>query len=220
MLQTQGWLQTLSRELQLEILKRGSVRMYHTGEVVWSPGHDDVLFGVFEGAISVYGVTASEADASRLVQLVWPGAWFVVAPSLFESPPLRALAAERTGLFVIQGERLRDLVERVSGEPLFLAGLLADQATTAVRIFAEAHLADPSKRIAYRILRTLPSVRSSDSVPVLPLSQEELGHAVGLSRKVVGAVLADLERQGFIQRGRKRIHVLDPIGLQARAAVK
>jgi CRP/FNR family cyclic AMP-dependent transcriptional regulator len=71
-----------------------------------------------------------------------------------------------------------------------------------------------------RIVRTL--LRLATPGPAMPvnvgLDQTELGQAVGLARSTVAAELARLREQGLISTSRRRIIIINLVGLRALAA--
>lgn len=96
-----------------------------------------------------------------------------------------------------------------------IAGLLvrlAAQLVRAVRGYAELVRLSPRAQIASR-LHGYSFPWGGGGAAAVPNRQEELAELTGLSRKTVNLVLRDFETQWHVERGYRRIGVLDAAGL-------
>ncbi len=154
------------------------------------PVGDDraALIGLMPGG-SVFGRSRIGGAASRIV-------------SARAARPTRALLLSDRAMERIAADHphmWRALSQAVHGQLDAALVALAQQLTLA-----------PLARIAARLLQ-------SAQRDVVMLAQADLGELTGLSRKAVNAHLATLERLGLIQRGYRRITLIDAEGMSWQA---
>jgi CRP/FNR family transcriptional regulator, cyclic AMP receptor protein len=106
---------------------------------------------------------------------------------------------------------------------IVLLRLVGRRLRDGIRRRVEFTAADTPGRVAARLveLATRFGVPQPDgSVEIaLPLSQEELATWVGASREATVKALTQLRERGVLETGRRRVRVIDPAALRARALV-
>lgn len=218
---TGDWFSGLPGELQRLILAAGVVREYARGDVLQrEDGPSQGLIGVLQGRVSLSRFTSSGAEA--LLWMAGPGFWFgeigLFTGNLMVTgtaqAPVRALVLPKA-----------DFERIVTEEPRYyrdFARMSVDRCCLMLRFLAETLSLAPGARLRIRLADIADMQRrehdAGEAGVVLDLSQAELGHLVGLSRQKLNARLRDLQDEGWIELGPRRIRVLDPDGLRATAA--
>ncbi len=79
---------------------------------------------------------------------------------------------------------------------------------------------DPGNLIRTRVAATVLELAADASDGTMALSQEAFAELIGASRESVGRSLRDLEADGLIRRGRRRLEIVNPAGLAAAATAE
>jgi CRP/FNR family transcriptional regulator, cyclic AMP receptor protein len=207
---------------QRELLARTTrPRRVRRGEIVYAQGSPgDALYVIARGSVLVHRTgRGGERRAMTVIE----------APGSFGEIPLidggrrsaSVEALEDTDLFVVpRGEFLRLLVE----EPKMAQGVMRELGRMVRRLtdqLTDASLLDLPARVAKTLVWLVEVHREADpdALPVIGLSQTKLAELAGGSRQSVNGVLSTLAARGFIQIDGRRILVIDPLGLRARAGL-
>ncbi|MBI4463530.1 MAG: Crp/Fnr family transcriptional regulator [Acidobacteria bacterium] len=129
---------------------------------------------------------------------------------------LTAITIERTHLRSIPKEPFLDLLRRNGEFSLRLAQKISGELGEAYRKVSGAVYKSPSERLTELLLALCQSHGESTPSGInlkTNLCQEEIAELVGISRRSLSRVLAELRRRGLIECRRRSILVLNPIAL-------
>ncbi len=182
----------------------------HVGETSRSIG------GILDGALVTW--LPIDDGSLRPVHVLRTGAWFASYGLLMGTPRRVALsAAGRCRLLHVREE----VVDGLLGEhPLLWAWIARSAAENLDRTISVCGglLADrPLQRIASRLLALSGDADGDGAHLAIELKQSDVALLSGMSRNTVSRTLGQLEAQGLIARGYRRLRVLDRAGL-ARVA--
>lgn len=207
------WFTELPPELRRALLKQSEIREFQRGEWVYGSGDAPRgVFAVLSGAALVYVALARGDDV--LVHVVQPGEIFGHAARLGHGPRLATVLTARPSRFLYLAEPVLERLGRA--HPEFwaaLTGLLYQQYGDLLGQLAR-HLALPLRaRLAGRLLQ----FSHGDPGRTAALSQAQLAELLGVTRKTVNALLAELARDGRVALGHGRVTILDRAALQRLA---
>jgi CRP-like cAMP-binding protein len=212
------WFGGLEPELQELILRRSRVLTYGKGQLLQMEEGEAVgLFAVLDGRVLLMRYVNS--DRPVLVHVAGPGWWFGEM-SLFSPAPM-ATAVAQGPLTALVFPRA-SFLGVVAAEPRHYAAfaqLAFSRYRVLLRYYSEARGLSLDDRLRLRLadlaeLRRL-DVAIEGKAVTLEMSQAELAVLVGLSRQKLNSRLRDLQAQGWIEVGPRRIVVRDAEGLRA-----
>jgi CRP/FNR family cyclic AMP-dependent transcriptional regulator len=193
------------------LVRRGHVRKYAKGEVVYQSGDaGDSLMVILSGRLKISNMTAS----GREVVLNFLGAGDIsgeIAALDGRERSATAIALEDSESFVIHR---RDILPVLIGNPetmLEILQIVCEKLRTASAI-VEANLLEMTARLAHGLLRLADQhgrVTRDGIVIDLQLIQRDLGSYVGLSRENVSRQLGKLKREGLIRMAGSSICIAD-----------
>jgi CRP-like cAMP-binding protein len=133
------------------------------------------------------------------------------------------VAVEPVEALVIPSRDFRRFLEQRPAAAVALSRMVVDRFRDTDRRLVEYSTSDALGRVAARLLELgetygEPSDRGVEIA--LHLSQEELAGWAGCSVKAVVNALQTLRRLNLVETGRRRITILDPEGLRARAPAR
>lgn len=214
-----GLLDGLSDGERRQVLARARRRRIRPREVVFREGDPaDCLHIIVSGRFAAQGATPL-GDVVTFA-LLGPGDFFGEL-ALLEGRSARTatVAALDAGETLALGrEDFTQLRRAHPGTDHLLVDALAAQIcqTSAALLEALYH------RTETRVLRRLVSAANVwDALRpggVLPLTQDDLAGLAGTTRPTVNKVMREVEHAGLIATRRGRIEILDPVGLEKRAA--
>ena len=217
-----AWFGGLPAALQDLILQRGVLRSFGKGEIIQieeGPSHG--LIAVLEGQVALQHHVSDDDPA--LIHVAGPGFWFGESGVLMDDA-LLATAVARSFVKVLalpKAEFDRIIADEPRYYPAF-AQLALERYRILMRDLAETLRLSPDYRLRLRLaeLAELERTQTTHDGPdvVLFLSQSELAEIIGLSRQKLNVRLRQLQVEGWIAVGPRRIRVLDPCGLRATAA--
>lgn len=146
-------------------------------------------------------------DADRQVKLGidGPGGHFADA-TLFGEPILMSVVALED--LRVAAIAMADLHAVLLQHPEVAVGLLRDVVARLRRLVSRTKaftMKDVYGRVVELLLNTATDV---DGQPIATLSHAEIGHRVGATREMVGRILRELSRGGYIYAGRRHITIL------------
>jgi len=205
------WFAELPVGLKAELLASAELRNVRTGE--WIYGTGDAPRGVFallSGAALVYVALPRGDDV--LVNVAMPGAVFGHAARLGQGPRLATLIGARPSALLHLPETALERVGKAHPELwAALTRLLYEQYGQLLTQFAW-HLAQPARaRLAGRLLQ-LTDFERTPAAAMLP--QAQLAELVGVTRKTVNQLLAELVREGWVAVARGRVEILHAEALE------
>lgn len=193
---------------------RGGDRKFETGQDLFSVGSSGkTIFNLLDGWVAVY--TLLEDGRRQIVQFALPGAILGMLPSKRAPATVGALALTDVVVSVIP---LPVLTSHAHDEPeiaMRLARSLAHDCNLAFDHLTSLGQRSARERIAHLLLELFtrfraqwPGNRSEEMV--LPLTQEQIGDATGLTFVHVNRVLSALRKEGIVQFHYRRLRILDP----------
>lgn len=214
-LQQCSWLDGHGADLRALILEHGRLRRFSAGQWVFAEGDDSGgVHIVVDGTLQLY--TQSLGGREVLLSHLQPGKAIGQSARFGAGPPLTtAVCLTDCVTLQVSDEALGTIADK---QPLIwksLASFLYLQQRVMVQMVAQFTSLPPRQLIAARLASL--TAGQDPNVP-LRLSQQALGDMVGLSRKTVNALLADLEARALIRRSYGAIEVRDLAGLQDYAA--
>lgn len=160
-------------------------------------------YAVLDGLVKLQS-TSAEGRVSAFLG-VPAGEWFGEGSALKVEPRRYDVVALRdTTLLCLPRTEFQALQEQNLPFNRYLVAHLNRRLGQAMALIEAGRLRSPEERVALYLSRVFwPGVRK------LSLSQEELGHLVGLSRQTVNRVLRQMERLGLVSLAFGRVDILN-----------
>lgn len=157
----------------------------------------------------------------QIINAVLPGDIVGFPASFFQRSIFSVMAATPMSLHRISFDAFSDLCRERPNIAVALIGFAAREASIYAHHLVNAGRRSPLERVAHFLLEThfrLKAVgyASEDSFE-LPISQESIGDAVGLSAPHVNRMLSELKHQELIETKNHTIKILDGAALQILA---
>ena len=214
MMTTSAWWPHLTESQRRRVLGEVEERRYTGGSVVMRKGEMvEAWTGVIEGLIKINVV--SQAGKSATFTGIGPGGWFGEGSLLKDEPRKYDVVALRDSRIAWMPRATFDWLLGTS-IPFnrFLLIQLNERLGQFIGLVEHDRLLGPDARLARGLAALFnphlyPGSRSS-----LPVSQEELGQLVGLSRQRVNQSLRVLEGKGLLRVEYAGVTVLDLVGLR------
>jgi CRP/FNR family transcriptional regulator len=193
----------LPEPLLKEISAYMQLREYQRGDVLfWEDDPCDGLYVIESGSAKIYRL--SPQGRQYIVRILQEGDTFSEVPA-FDGGlnPVNVDALETCRVWVIEGEKLRDLV---AANPIFAQKVLANfgqMMRNLVRMVSEMAF----YQVTHRLARLISEFAAEEPRP--HWTQEQLAAQLGTVREVVARSLKELERSGAIRIEDRRIHVAD-----------
>ncbi|MFQ5912017.1 MAG: Crp/Fnr family transcriptional regulator [Nitrospinota bacterium] len=193
-------------------------RRYETGEAVFLQG-DAVseFFFLCGGAVKL--VRESPEGKQTIVEVLGPCGWF--GEFSFCDEAVHSLTAEALEPVTAKSISQRHMAEFLRKEPELLFEMV-ERLNVSLRE-SRAHNADYAHRpVRLRALNLLTSLFARYGRQVnghwelgLPLARAEIGEMLGVTTETTIRTLAQLQREGHLQLGRRRIYISDPQALRS-----
>jgi CRP-like cAMP-binding protein len=178
------------------------------------------VHGVFDGYLKM--VAFSAEGHGFLLDVLGPGDWAGFAVVLRDDPRHFDLQADVDSTVVfLDATPLNALLGRHPEIYRNVALIIAERFLAALDMLRAGSLLDAAGSLAYRLTRML--VAHGQAAPggglslPFPLSQEEMGQLVGITRQAVGRSLRKWARAGWVDLGYARIVIRNPEALAALA---
>ncbi|MES2511501.1 MAG: Crp/Fnr family transcriptional regulator [Pseudomonadota bacterium] len=214
-LKAQPWFRHLSPEQQAQISASVFTRQGKKGEVLLRSGDEvEGWYAVLSGLVKLQSSSA-RGRVSAFIG-VPDGEWFGEG-SAMKAEPRRydVIALRDTELFCLPRTSFNELLASCLPFNHYLVAHLNKRLGQAMTIIEAGRLRSPEQRVALYLSRVFWQGRRR-----LVLSQEELGHLVGLSRQTVNRALKSMEQQGLVSLALGRVTMLDEQALTAHADCK
>jgi CRP-like cAMP-binding protein len=220
-----AWFGGLPVALQECILSRAILRTFAKGRVVqFEEGPALGLIAILEGQVLILR-HVSEGDEPALIHVGGPGFWFGEAAVLMDKGTLVTAVAQSAVKALILPKAEFDRI--VDDEPRYypaFARIAFERYRLLMRFLAETLRLSPDFRLRLRLadLADLADASGTQTIldgkaVTLDMSQSELAGIIGLSRQKLNVRLRQLQEEGWVELGPRRIRVLDPAGLRATA---
>lgn len=171
------------------------------------------IFNLLEGWVAIY--TLLEDGRRQIVQFALPGAILGVLPSRRAPATVGAQALTNVVVSVIPMSVLTshsrtdpDISMRLARSLAHDCNLAFDHLTSIGRRSARERVAHLLLELFTRYRAQWPGHRSEEMV--LPLTQEQIGDATGLTFVHVNRVLSALRKEGIVQFHYRRLRIIDP----------
>ena len=220
-LRASGWLSSQPAAFQDLVLSVCHIRSFPSGATIYLIGDPaDAVWGLVEGSLSV--LVAPEAASPTLVHVARPG-WWVGDTALITGTPRRATLTARADSVMVRLSR--QAIDRLAeSDPQVwrrIAQITVGHLDHALSLLASLKAPDAHARVALTVRLLASNGRTSTSkAVVLAVSQEEIGEIARLNRNVVASILRDLDMDGLIERGYRRIRIRDLAALDRYAAAR
>ena len=211
-LKTQPWFRHLPPEQQVNVTQSVLTRFGEKGEVLLRSGDEiEGWYAVLSGLVKLQSSSAQGRVSAFLG--VPDGEWFGEG-SAMKAEPRRydVIALRDTELFCLPRVIFNELLAGCLPFNHFLVAHLNRRLGQAMSIIEAGRLRSPEQRVALYLSRVFWQGRRR-----LVLSQEELGHLVGLSRQTVNRALKSMELQGLVSLALGRVTMLDEQALTTHA---
>ena len=214
-LKAQPWFRQLPESQQARITQDVFTRQGKKGEVLLHAGDEvEGWYAVLSGLVKLQS-SSGEGRVSAFLG-VPDGEWFGEGSAMkLEPRRYDVIALRDTVLFCLPRATFDDLLANCLPFNHFLVAHLNKRLGQAMTIIEAGRLRSPEQRVALYLSRVFWHGRRR-----LVLSQEELGHLVGLSRQTVNRALKSMEQQGLVSLALGRVTMLDEQALTAHAVCK
>lgn len=211
-LKAQPWFRELPSEQQARVTEAVFTSHGKKGDVLLRAGGEvEGWYAVLSGLVKLQSSSAQGRVSAFLG--VPDGEWFGEGSALKPEPRRYDVIALRdTVLFCLPRAVFDELMATCLPFNHFLVAHLNKRLGQAMTIIEAGRLRSPEERVALYLSRVFWQGRRR-----LVLSQEELGHLVGLSRQTVNRALKSMEQQGLVSLALGRVTMLDEQALTAHA---
>jgi CRP/FNR family cyclic AMP-dependent transcriptional regulator len=186
------------------LARRFTIRRYPKGAIVANAGdHLDEFNIILSGSIQWFW----RDDTGRLLKrpTEGPGGHFADATLGGEPILMSVLATEDLRVASIPMAELRELLLR---HPQVAVALLMDVVSRLRRLLHATRSFTMEDVYARMVKLLLARATEEDGTRVADLTHAEIGHRVGATREMIGRLLRDLARGGYIKSERGRITIL------------
>ncbi|MCJ0763259.1 Crp/Fnr family transcriptional regulator [Variovorax terrae] len=204
LLQSQPWFQRLPEAARARVTERVRTQSGGKGEVLLREGEPvEGWYAVLSGLVKLQ----SQSPQGRLsVFLGVPGGEWFGEGSVLKTEPRRydVIALRDTELLCLPRGQFDELRATSLEFNQALVTQMNMRLGQAMAIIEAGRIRSPEQRVALYLSRLF-----WHGLRRLRLSQEELGHLVGLSRQTVNRALKSLEQQGLVSLESGRVSILD-----------
>lgn len=205
----------LAPELDQIFRSRARVRRIEKRRSLYTYGSPpDALFCVERGLVRLSVTAANGREA--VLSVLEAGQWFGEV-SLFSNAPRlhNASAVVDSDLLVLSAADFHDIVDQNPAFLLEFLRLVCSRYKAALQRVDATILFPFPVRLARRLVAVMEAqlTASHESDPVVKLSQESLGHMLGVARQSVNRQLREWEAQGILRLGYNRIVIVERVTL-------
>lgn len=201
----------MSHEEMEEMSRAITMRTCQPGTVFYNPGESgEVMFLLKKGSVQIYRLSPEgrKLVIARLKPYSFFGEMSVLGQGMYES------FAEAEEECVLCAMSRRDVEKHIFSRPEMVLRLL--KAVGERMVAVEQMLEDAAfKGLVPRIASLL--LREAESDEVRGLSHQEIADRLGVYRESTTMALNEMKMAGLIEIRRKRIAILDRVGLQQAA---
>ena len=189
-------------------------REFKAGCDLFRLGEDgQAIYGLVEGWVALYSLR--EDGRRQILQFALPGTVLAFAPRRDSVLNYSAQALTDAVVCIVSHENLGQLSRDCPEIGLQIAGLISQDRSLAYDHLSSIGRRSARERVAHLLLELFlrsrlrwPGYRSEEMH--LPLTQEHIGDATGLTGVHVNRVLRDLRTQGILEFRYRRLRILDP----------
>jgi len=209
------WLPSLTPELRARVESETVTRLCPSGSRVCRRGERvDSWIGVVDGLVKMANVSADGKPTSFTG--IGTGGWFGEGSVLKDEPRRYDIVALRDSLIAhMPRATFMALLNHSFAFNRYLITQLNERLGQFIGMVEHDRLLGPDARLARSLAGLFNPVLYPHVGASLPVSQEELGQLVGLSRQRVNQALKVLEQAGLLRIDYGGVTVLDLAGLRA-----
>jgi CRP-like cAMP-binding protein len=214
MLAASPWVLALAPAHRARVAADTAVRACPAGSHVCRKGEAvDHWIGVVEGLVKMANVSADGKPTSFTG--IGAGGWFGEGSLLKDEPRRYDIVALRDSTVAIMPRAtFMALLDESVPFNRHIIVQLNERLGQFIAMVEHDRLLGPDARLARSLAALFNPVLYPGSGPTLPISQEEMGQLVGLSRQRVNQALRALERAGLLRADYGSITVVDLPGLK------
>ena len=213
MLRASLWTRSLAPQQLARVEAETQVRTLPVGVPACRKGEPvEHWVGVVEGLVKMANVSADGKPTSYTG--IGAGGWFGEGSLLKDEPRRYDIVALRDSTIAYMPRAtFMSLLDSSVGFNRHIIAQLNERLGQFIAMVEHDRLLGPDARLARALAALFNPVLYPDRGPTLPLSQEEMGQLVGLSRQRVNQALNTLERAGLVRVDYGAVTVLDLAGL-------
>jgi CRP-like cAMP-binding protein len=214
LLEASPWVRTVEAPLRARIESEAMTRAVPSGGLVCRKGEPvQHWIGVIDGLVKMANVSADGKPTSFTG--IPSGGWFGEGSLLKDEPRRYDIVALRDSLIAyVPRSVFMALLDSSVAFNRFLLLQLNERLGQFIGMVEHGRLLGPDARLARSLAGLFNPTLYPSIGPALPLSQEEMGQLVGLSRQRVNQALKTLEQAGLLRVDYGGITVLDLEGLR------
>jgi len=184
-----------------------TTRVYSRGEIIDIEGDPcRIIYFVVSG--SVRAIKMSTQGREQVINTLWPGQAFYIAPAVENGPlPTTTEAASRTQLILFQQAEWMSILNLHPTIALHILVSFAKRLGQLTSLVGDLSLRSVSERLSRLLLTSARTGRGR-------MTQRETAAHVGTVREVVARTLATFEHKGWIEMQRGRIEIINPDALE------
>ena len=182
----------------------------------------DAIYNFIDGWVALYNLL--EDGRRQILQFAFPGAVLAFVPALHGGMHFSAQALTDTVVCTTSHEKLGRISRDKPEIGMRIAGLISQDLSRAFDQLSMLGLRSARERVAYLLLELF--VRCRKRWPglhgeemFLPLTQEHIGDATGLTGVHVNRVLRDLRKEGIVEFHYRRLMIINSEKLVAVAGI-
>ena len=171
------------------------------------------IYNLVNGWVALYNLL--EDGRRQILQFALPGAVLAFVPAQGAAMNYSAQALTDSVVYIVSHENLERLSRERPEIGMQLAGLISQDRSLAFDHLSSVGRCSARERVAYLLLELF--IRSRMRWPGhrteemhLPLTQEHIGDATGLTGVHVNRVLRDLRKDGILEFHYRRLRILNP----------
>ncbi|WP_186116404.1 Crp/Fnr family transcriptional regulator [Burkholderia gladioli] len=210
-----GWFRALAPGHQARVLADARAEQREAGDWVArrnAPSSDWI--GVHDGLVklSIHNASGRGCTLSGVPSGGWFGEGSVIKRELRKYD---VVAIRRSLVLFVPADTFHALLDSSLPFTGFVIRQLNNRMGEFIASIQNARLLEVDARVAQALAQLFNPDLYPDTGPTLPISQEELGMLVGVSRQRVNQALRELERLGLLALAYNQIAVTDLAGLRA-----
>jgi CRP-like cAMP-binding protein len=215
LLRASPWVRAIDPPLRARVEAETLTRDVPAGGLVCRKGESvDYWIGVIDGLVKMANVSADGKPTSFTG--IPAGGWFGEGSLLKDEPRRYDVVALRASVVAyVPRAVFMALLDSSVAFNRFLILQLNERLSQFIAMVEHGRLLGPDARLARSLAGLFNPTLYPSIGPALPLSQEEMGQLVGLSRQRVNQALKTLEQAGLVRVDYGGVTVLDLDGLRS-----
>ncbi len=201
----------LTQEEMLEIAAITREKTFDKGEMVYKAGDKgEKLYVIHTGKVKVSRFT--ESGKEQVLRVLGPGE-FMGELSLFSPEPMQDYgeAIERTNMCIIDGHKLKELMEKYPSITFKIMEELSKRLVKAEDLIENINHYSVEKRLSQALLE----LADEDGFINLEMSKKDLASNIGMSQETLSRKLSAFQELGIIDlKGHRKIIIFNKKALE------